>query len=69
MPSQTTDKHIPSLKVVLIVSHRRPRITVVERVGNEWNEREFNAGETVVLGDPICRFALDDVFRGIALTE
>lgn len=60
-------KHLPSLKAVLFVSHRRAQITVVERAGAAWAERDVNAGEEVVLHDPACRFLLDDIYRGIDL--
>src|SRR5688572_1360890 len=40
-------KQLPSLAAVLFVSHRRQQVTVVERDGNGWQEREYRAGEMV----------------------
>jgi len=44
-------------------------ITVVERTASGWTERDVHAGEEVVLEEPTCRFALDDIYRGIVLEE
>jgi Uma2 family endonuclease len=60
-------KQVPSLATVLFVSHRRPQVTVVERSGTGWNERECRAGETVALANPSVSFAVDELYAGIDL--
>jgi Uma2 family endonuclease len=60
-------KQCPSMKSVLIVSHRRAQVTVFERSGTTWTQREFRAGERVVLADPSLDFAVDELYAGIAL--
>lgn len=60
-------KQLPSLRAVLIVSHRRLQITIVERDGTRWMQRECRAGEPVVLQDPRVQLAVDDVYAGIDL--
>jgi Uma2 family endonuclease len=60
-------KHLESLQTVLFVSHRRVQMTIVERSGSGWSERDVNAGEGVVLTAPACHFELDDIYRGIVL--
>lgn len=60
-------KQLPSLKAVLLLSHRRPQITVVSRTDQGWNVQEFRAGEKVTLSEPGLSFDVDDVYRGIAL--
>lgn len=62
-------KHLPSLKAVLILSHRRAQLTIVERTERGWAEREVNAGEPVTLHEPSCSFPLDDIYRGIDLSQ
>lgn len=62
-------KHLEGLKAVLFVSHRRAQITIVERTASGWTERDVHAGEDVVLAEPSCRFALDEIYRGIALEK
>lgn len=60
-------KQCPSLKAVLIVSHRRCQVTVVERTSSGWQVRECRAGERLELTDPIASFLIDDLYAGIAL--
>ena len=60
-------KQLPSLQAVLIVSHRRPRITVVARDGDRWREEEFRAGEELTLTQPKLRLAVDEIYRDIEL--
>jgi Uma2 family endonuclease len=60
-------KQLPSLATVLFVSHRRPQVTVVDRSGTGWNEREHRAGETVTLANPSVSFAVDDLYAGVDL--
>jgi len=60
-------KQCPSLKAVIIVSHRRRQVTVVERAGASWEVREFRSGEHVALREPALSLAVDDLYAGIAL--
>ena len=60
-------KQIPSLRVVLFVSHRSQRITRVEREGSTWHEREFRAGEAVSVAMPALEISVDEIYRGITL--
>ncbi len=60
-------KQLPSLRVVLFVSHRTRSITRVQRAATGWNEREFRAGEVVSLEAPPITFAVDEVYEGIDL--
>lgn len=60
-------KHIPSLQAVLIVSHRRPHITVIQRSPSGWNEREFFEHENVTTENPELVIAVRDVYQGLEL--
>jgi Uma2 family endonuclease len=60
-------KQLPSLKVVLFVSHRTHSITGVQRTATGWDEREFRAGEVVALESPQVNFSVDEIYEGIAL--
>ena len=60
-------KQLPSLQVVLIVSHRAHRVTRIARGPGGWEEQEFRGGEQVVLETPAISFAVDDLYEGITL--
>lgn len=60
-------RQIPSLKAVLIVSHRSQRVTVIERTAGGWNTREVRAGEHVVLQDPKLSLSVDALYAGVSL--
>jgi len=60
-------KQCPSLTAVVIVSHRRRQVTVLERVGASWEQREFRAGESAVVRSPALSFAIDELYAGIEL--
>jgi Uma2 family endonuclease len=60
-------RQLSSLRAVLLISHRRPQVTVVERTAGGWQEREVRAGEEVVLKAPSLNFAVDDLYAGIEL--
>lgn len=57
----------PSLRSVLLVSHRERRVTLVERNGVEWVEREFRMGEHVAVGEPRLTFSVDELYEGVGL--
>ncbi len=60
-------KQLPSLQAVLFVSHKSPRVTLVQRTATGWEEREFRAGEGVALVRPAVSFGVTDLYAGIAL--
>jgi Uma2 family endonuclease len=60
-------KQLASLEVVLFVSHRRPQVTVIERDGGAWKQRECRVGEAVALHSPRLSFDVDDLYRDIDL--
>jgi Uma2 family endonuclease len=60
-------KQCSSLKCVLIVSHRRPQVTVFERAGDTWQQRECRVGEQVSLSDPPLTLSVDALYAGITL--
>lgn len=62
-------KQMPSLQVVLFVSHRARTITCVSRKGAEWEEAEFRAGEVIVLERPKLSFPVDGIYGGIILDQ
>lgn len=60
-------KQIPALRAVLFVSHRAPRVTVIARTLDGWDERELRAGEIVELEAPALRFSVDDLYGNVTL--
>jgi Uma2 family endonuclease len=58
-------KQLPSLQAALILSHRRPQITVVSRTDSRWEVREFRTGEQLTLNRPELSIGVDEVYRGI----
>jgi Uma2 family endonuclease len=55
--------HLPSLREILVVSHRAPRLTLHGRGASEWTTVEAGAGETLPLSAISGELAVDDVFR------
>jgi Uma2 family endonuclease len=60
-------KQLPSLRAVLIVSHRYPRVTVITRSATGWEEREARPSERVPLSEPRLELSVDELYRGIPL--
>lgn len=58
-------KQISSLQGVLLVSHAQRRVTIVERGGNQWTEREVGRGEALQLTLPALRLLVDELYEGI----
>lgn len=54
---------LPSLSEVLIVSHRRARLTLVRREGSSWTTHEATAGQAIELASVAVRVEVDDVYR------
>jgi Uma2 family endonuclease len=58
-------KSLPSLREVLIVSHREARITIHRRMDTEaWSVSEAKAGDTVFLESVAMSFPVDELYRG-----
>jgi Uma2 family endonuclease len=57
-------QRLPSVKEILLVSHREPQL-VVHRRGADglWGSHEETAGGTIELASVGLRFAVDDVYR------
>jgi len=60
-------KQIASLVAVLIISHRRRQVTVVERSSHGWQQREARAGETVVIESLSLSLSVDELYAGVEL--
>jgi Uma2 family endonuclease len=56
-------KHLPSLREVLIVSHREPWLTVHRREGADWRVLDARPHEVMTLESIAGRLAVDDVYR------
>lgn len=57
-------RRIPSLREVVLVSQREPRIEVFTRTDDgAWRLREWRKGERVELTSVGCTLAVDDVYR------
>lgn len=57
----------PSVEAVLLVSHRRPQVTVVARASCGWVEREYRSGEQLVLERPELGLSVSEIYAGIEL--
>lgn len=53
-------KQLPSLQVVLFVSHRTRTVTRVQRTPAGWEESEFRAGEVVTMTTHQLKFTVDE---------
>jgi Uma2 family endonuclease len=62
-------KQLGSLRAVLFVSHRRRQVTLIERDGATFNQREFRAGEDIVVSEPALRFPVDELYAGVELDD
>ena len=56
-------KQLPSLREILIVSHREPRLTLHRREDADWAVVEARRHETVALEGIAARLSVDDVYR------
>ena len=57
-------RRVPSLREVVLVSQREPRIEVFTRSDDgSWRLREWRTGERVELSSIDCALAVDDVYR------
>jgi hypothetical protein len=62
-------KRCPSITAVLLVSHRRPKVTVIARGTVGWEQREYRPGEQVALEAPSLALSVDELYAGISLEE
>ncbi len=60
-------QQLPSLRAILIVSHRARRVTHLQRSESGWEEVDFRGGETVVVATPSVKFLVDELYEGVAL--
>lgn len=60
-------RQCPSVQAVLLVSHRRPQVTVFSRVRGEWEQSEHRAGQQIRLETPELRLAVDEIYAGVEL--
>ena len=60
-------KQIPSLQAVLIVSHRRRQVTIVERSAGGWDHRDVRGGELVAVASIGLSMSVDELYAGIEL--
>ncbi len=56
-----------SVSAVLLVSHRRPQVTVIARNPDGWTQREYRAGQHVEVETPELRLSVDELYAGIQL--
>lgn len=62
-------RQCPSVQAVLIVSHRRPQVTVIARSAQGWEHREYRAGEELEVREPSLTLSVDEIYAGIVLGE
>jgi Uma2 family endonuclease len=58
---------LPSVRAILLISHREAHVTLVQRSGAQWTTSELRAGDIVGIDDPQVRFPVDELFAGIPL--
>ena len=58
-------QRLPSLRAVVLVSHRSHELTVFDRDGDHWTKRDLGAGEHVELQSPKLAFAIDEVYAAL----
>jgi Uma2 family endonuclease len=56
-------RHLPSLREVLLVSHRQPRLTLHRRDADDWIALEARQGDELDLVSLAARLRVDDVYR------
>jgi Uma2 family endonuclease len=60
-------QQLPSLRAVLFLSHRAPRVTLIERRAGAWVTQELGPGDRVAIDQPGVSFAVDDLYAGVLL--
>ena len=56
-------RSLPSLREVVIASHRGPRLTLHRRGDEGWEEELAGPGDALSLDSVASRIAVDDVYR------
>ena len=57
-------QQLPSVREVLIVSHREPRVTLIERLATgTWSSSECAAGGSFEITSLGCRLSVDEIYR------
>ena len=57
-------EQLPSLREVLIICHREPRVTVVRREENGgWASTDWREGQSIALASVGMTIAVDDIYR------
>lgn len=57
-------QHLPSVREVLIISHREPRVTLVRREDDgRWTSRDIRSGESVTIASVGKSIAVDEIYR------
>ena len=62
-------KRCPSVRAVLIVSHRRRQVTAVVRTESEWVQTEHRDSDVVALEAPKLALAVSELYEGIQLED
>lgn len=62
-------KQCQSVRAVLLISHRRPQVTVVVRQADDWFQSEHRAGERVELSVPEFSLDVDELYEGVRLVS
>jgi Uma2 family endonuclease len=57
-------KNLPSLREVLIASHREPRLTLHRREDGDWKVLTAERGGTLTLASVAARITVDEAYRG-----
>lgn len=60
-------QQLPSVRAVLIVSHRAPLLTLVQRTETGWTQRDFGPGESATIATPAVTVSVDELYAGITL--
>jgi hypothetical protein len=60
-------KQCASVTTILLASHRRPQITLFERIGPTWEQRGYRSGENVIVRHPAPTFHVDSLYAGVEL--
>jgi Uma2 family endonuclease len=56
-------QRIPSLRTVVLVSHRQPELLVLERAAEgQWTSRTFGPGGLVEIQNPTLRLDVDEIY-------
>lgn len=60
-------KQIPSLQAVLLVSHRRRHVTIIERGAGGWTQRDVRGHERIEVESLGLSLGVDELYEGINL--